>query len=150
MSNRSKALIALLVLSALVVYLVWPTDESRIKKLFREGAKAVEAKKVDDIMSKVSYNYRDDHGLSYLVLRQNLGSVLARMSNISVEYEIRKLDIKDRSAAAEVEIRVIATFDKDTGYVLGDAARPVKALVTLEKERTKWLVSRTEGLLAGF
>lgn len=150
MSRKSVLFIAFLILSPLLIYLVWPSDESRIKKLFREGAKAVESKKIADVMSKVSFNYSDEHGLSYVTLKQGLERVFGRMSKIEVEYELRKLEIKGEGAVAELDIRVIASYDKDRGYVLGDAARPERLIFSLDKERTKWLVRRTEGLTVGF
>lgn len=150
MSKKTIIAIAILILSPLVIYLIWPSDESRIKKLFREGAKAVESKKIDDVMSKVSFNYSDEHGISYIILKQGLERVFREMSNIQIEYEITRIDIKDETALAEVDIRVIATYGKETGYFVGDAARPAHIKFFLDKERTKWYIGRTEGLPAGF
>ena len=150
MSKKTVVAIAILILSPLIIYLVWPSDESRIKKLFREGAKAVESKKIADVMSKVSFNYADEHGLSYITLKQGLEKVFGRMSRIEVEYELRRLEIKGEGAVAELDIRIIASYGKDRGYVLGDAARPEHLIFSLDKERTKWLVRRTEGLTVGF
>jgi hypothetical protein len=64
MSKKTVMSLAVLILSPLIIYFLWPSDESRIKKLFREGAKAIELEKIDDVMSKVSFNYTDDHGLT--------------------------------------------------------------------------------------
>jgi len=150
MSRRSIAFLALLILTPAILYLVWPSDEGRIKKLFREGAKAVEARKAEDVMSLVSYNYTDEYGLSYLVLRQGFDRTFKEMSGIQVEYEIKDIKIKDKNATAELEVRVIATQGKDTGYVVGDAARPAHLKFALEKERTAWLISSSEGLKMGY
>jgi hypothetical protein len=150
MSKKTVVAIAILILSPLIIYLIWPSDESRIKKLFREGAKAVESKKIADVMSKVSFNYTDEHGLSYIVLKQGLERVFREMSNIQIEYEIIRIDVKDKTAVAEVDIRVIATYGKETGYFVGDAAKPAHIKFFLDKERTKWYISKTEGLPQDF
>ncbi len=150
MSKKSIALLMLLIIAPVLIYLLWPSDEARIKKLFREGAKAVEARKVEEVMSKVSYNFSDEHGLSYITLKQAVERALREMSGVQVEYDIRKISVKDDKATAEIDLRVIATYGKDTGYVVGDAAKPAHLTFSLEKERTKWLVTRVEGLRVEF
>jgi hypothetical protein len=146
MSKKSIILLCLLILSPIIIYFLWPTDESRIKKLFREGAKAIENRKVEDVMSKVSYNYTDEYGLTYIYMKEALTRIFKRMDNFSVEYKINKIEVKENAATAEVEVRVIASAGQDTGYIVGDAGKPVQMIFYLEKVRTKWLVNKTEGL----
>lgn len=150
MSKKTVAAIAILILSPLIIYLLWPSDEGRIRKLFREGAKAVEEKRVDDVMSKVSYNYSDEHGLSYLYLKKFLQQVFGEFSRIGVEYEITGLEIGEGKADVEVDVRVIASRGAETGYVVGDATAPHHIKFSLEKERMRWLVTKTRGLPVGF
>ncbi len=149
MSKKTIVSIALLFISPLIVYFVWPTDESRIKKLFKEGAKAVEEEKVDDVMSKVSFNYTDEHGFSYLALKEVAQRMFGQFSHIRVEYRITRIDIKGEKAVAELDIRVIASRGQETGYVAGDASAPEPIKFFLEKERLKWLVTKTEGIPVG-
>jgi len=146
MSKKTVISLAILILSPLIIYFLWPTDESRIKKLFREGAKAVEQEKIGDVMSKVSFNYTDEHGLSYITLKEVMGRVFQQMSGIKVEYEIKNITVKEASATADLDIRVIASYGQETGYTVGDAAKPAHMKFYLEKERTKWLVNKIEGL----
>jgi hypothetical protein len=150
MSRKSVIILALLILALVIIYFLWPSDESRIRKLFRGGAKAIEQEKIDEVMAAVSFNYTDEYGLTYLYIKQGMTRVFQRMDGIKVEYEITRLEIKDDGAAAELDIRVIASEGNDTGYAVGDAARPVHMKFTLEKQRTTWLVSRTEGLPLNF
>jgi hypothetical protein len=150
MSKKTVAAIALLILSPLIIYLLWPSDESRIRKLFKEGAKAVEEEKVEEVMSKVSFNYTDEHGLSYLYLKNFLQQIFGEFSGTRIEYKITGLQIREGEAVAEVDVRVIASRGAVTGYVVGDAATPQHIKFSLEKTRVKWLVARTEGLPAGF
>jgi hypothetical protein len=149
MSKKTVAAIAFLILSPLIIYLLWPSAESRIRKVFKEGAQAVEEEKTDDVMSKVSYNYTDEHGLSYLYLKKFLQQTFGEFSHIGVEYRITGIGIKEGKADVGVDVRVIASRGGETGYVVGDATEPHHIRFFLEKERLKWLVTRTEGLPAG-
>ncbi len=145
--NRKKIIVfGLAALSLAIIYFSWPTDESRIKKVFRDGAKAVEERKPEELMAKISFNYSDDHGLSYLLLKKNIEKILPELSNITVEYEIETLEIKGDGATAAVDVKVIATHGNDTGYFIGDAAHPEHITFLLQKERTRWLIAGTRGL----
>ena len=146
MSKKTVISLAILILSPLIIYFLWPSDESRIKKLFREGSKAIELEKIDDVMSKVSFNYTDDHGLTYLLIKRGVENVLKQMDGIKIEYEIKNMTVKDRAATAELDLRVLTSHGQDTGYAVGDAARAVHMKFFLEKERAKWLVIKAEGL----
>ena len=150
MSKKSIAFLILLIILPVILYFLWPSDEARIRKLFREGAKAVEARKAEDVMSKVSFNYSDEHGLSYITLKQAVERTLKQMSGIQVEYDIKGITIKDKNASAELDLRVIATYGKDTGYVVGDAAGPAHLTFSLEKERTNWQITKVGGLRVEF
>jgi hypothetical protein len=146
MSKKSIAFLALLFLVPIIIYFLWPSDESRIKKLFREGARAVEEKKVSDVMSKISFNYTDEHGLTYLFIKEGCERVFKQMNNIKVEYDIKNIEVKDTNATAELDVRMISSYGQETGYVVGDAAKPAHKKFFLEKERIKWLITKTEGL----
>jgi hypothetical protein len=150
MSNKTVAALALLILSPLLVYFLWPTDENRIKKFFREGAKAIEEENVEDVLSRVSFNYRDDNGLTYLLLKKSMERMFQQMSGIKIEYQIREINIKDKEAAADLDVRIIATYGQETGYAIGDAARPARMRFSLEKKPAGWLVSSTEGMPVQF
>ena len=146
MSRKSLILIFTLFVLTTIIYLLWPSDESRIRKLFREGSKAIEKEDLDVVMSRVSYNYRDEYGMTYLYIKESMKSVFKQMSDIKVEYENLKIKINDKTATADMDVRIIATIGNNTGYILGDLPKPVHLRFTLEKERVKWLVTKTEGL----
>ncbi len=84
MSRRSIICLLLLIISPVVIYLLWPTEEGRIRKLIKNGAKAVEAKKVDDVMSKISYTYTDQYSINYLVIKEALQREFQRINTISL------------------------------------------------------------------
>jgi len=145
MSKKNIGLIFLIIILPVVVYLLVPSDASRIKKLFKEGAKAVEREDIDAVMSKVSFNYRDEYGFTYLYVKESMKSVFRQWGDIKIEYENLKIDIKGKTAVADMDGRVTASIGDNTGYVIGDLTKPVHLTFTLEKERTKWLVTKTEG-----
>lgn len=146
MSRKTIFLLSVLLITPLVIYFVWPSDESRIKKLFREGSQAIEKEDIDAAMSKVSFNYTDEYGFNYLYIKESLKRVFQQMSDIKIEYEHLKITVRDKTAKAEMDLRVVATLGTDTGYILGDMPDPVHLTFTLEKERTKWMITKTEGM----
>ncbi|MDP3260284.1 MAG: hypothetical protein Q8M34_06840 [Thermodesulfovibrionales bacterium] len=146
MSKKSIILIFILILSPIIIYFVWPSDESRIKKLIKEGAAAVEKEEIDNVMSKVSFNYQDDRGMTYILIKKILTEQFKSLSGIKIEYENLKIEVKEKLANAEFDLRVIATIGNDTGYIIGDLKNPAHVRLALEKERVSWLVTKTEGL----
>jgi hypothetical protein len=146
--RKKKSLLIFHILFALVflTYLLWPTDESRIKKLFKEGAEAIEREDLDTVMSKVSFNYRDDYGQTFLSIKESMRSVFKQMSDIKITRENLAIKINDKTATGDLDVRIIATIGNNTGYVMGDLRKPVHLRFTLEKEKMKWLITKTEGL----
>lgn len=146
MSKKSIALSLLIILTPIILYFLWPSDERRIKRLFKEGSRAIEREDIDGVMAKVSFNYRDEYGLTYLYIKNSMKSVFQQMIDIMIEYENLKMKINGKTATVDMDVRIIATMGNETGYILGDSAKPVHLRFTLEKERTGWLITRTEGL----
>jgi len=146
MSKKTIAIIFLLLLTPVILYLLWPSDESRIKKLFKEGSAAIEKEDLETVMSKVSFNYQDEYGFNYLYIKETMKHVFQQMSDIKVEYENLRINVTDKTATADMDVMVLATISGSTGYVLGDLAKPAHLKFTLEKERSKWSVIKTEGL----
>jgi hypothetical protein len=146
LNRKSLILISIPFVLAVLIYLLWPSDESRIKKLFKEGSQAIEKEDLDGVMSKVSFNYHDEYGMNYLYIKESMKSVFQQMNDIKIEYENLKIKVNKKNATADVDVRILATIGNDTGYIFGDLAKPVHLTFTLEKERAKWLVTKTEGL----
>jgi hypothetical protein len=145
MNRRLTAVLFAFVAVISALFLLWPSDETRIRKLFKEGAAALEAGDIDKVMGKISFNYRDDYGMTYLTLRETLKREFQRLSDIGVEYGDLNVRVEDATALAEVALRVVATSGNETGYIVGDIRTPLPLRFTLERERTKWLVVKAEG-----
>jgi hypothetical protein len=146
LKSKSLILISILFVLAVLTYFLWPSDESRIKKLFKEGSQAIEKEDLDGVMSKVSFNYHDEYGMTYLYIKESMKSFFKQMSDIKIEYENMKIKVNKKTATADMDVRILATIGNETGYVFGDLAKPEHLTFTLEKERAKWLVTKTEGL----
>ncbi len=156
-----KLVIGLVFVSAVAaaLFFLWPSDERRIKKLFIEGASAAESKDTDRIMSKISYNYRDDYGMTYFYLRETLKKEFEKFSDVKVEHGDPQIEIFRRGkttentgalpfdrAIAETNVRVVATIGTETGYIVGDPKSPLNLRFTLDKEQLGWRIIKTEGL----
>jgi hypothetical protein len=150
MSKKTIALLFILIVTPLIIYLLWPSDESRIKKLFKEGSQAIETEDLETVMSKVSFNYRDEYGFTYLYLKELMKTLFKQMDDIKIEYENIEIDVHDETATADMDVLILAKMGNDTGYILGDLSEPAHLTFTLEKERTKWFVIKTEGLPFNF
>ncbi len=148
--------------AALILIFFWPSDERRIKKFFKEGASAVESEDLDGVMSKFSYNYRDDYGMTYFYVKEVLKREFEKLSDIKVEYGSLRIRIlragtltgnketlaSDR-ATVEAEVRVLATIGTETGYILGDPKSPLTLRFTLDKEQMRWRLVMVEGFRGG-
>jgi hypothetical protein len=146
MHKKSPILLFTLFVLSLILYFLWPSDESKIRKLFKEGSQAIEKEDLDAVMSKVSFNYRDEYGLTYFYIKESMKSVFRQMGDIKIEYENLEIKINDKNATADTDLRIVATVGNNTGYIMGDLAKPAHLRFILEKERGKWLVTKTEGL----
>jgi len=141
---KKLVVIGVFAAAALAVILLWPSDENRVRKVFAGAAEAAAARDVDGFMALISYSYRDDFGMSYLALKEQLKSQFALFSNISVEYEEIKPRIEGDKATVLVRLRVVATTGSDTGYVLGDVKTPLALTVELVKERARWFITKAQ------
>jgi hypothetical protein len=146
MSKKLTILLFVLIVTPVILYLVWPSDEARIRKLLKEGINAIEQEDLEHVMSKVSFNYRDDYGLTYLSIKEYMLKIFQQMNNIKIECENLDLMVHGKTASAEMEVRVVAQVGTDTGYVFGDFPNPKHLMLALQKEKTKWYVIKTEVL----
>lgn len=147
MSKKAIILLFILFLTPVILYLMWPSDEARIKKLLKDGINDVEQENLEHVMSKVSFNYRDDYGHTYLTVNEYMKKIFQQMNAINVEYENLEIRVYDKTASAEIDVRVVAQIGTDTGYVFGDYPNPGHLILTLQKEGTKWYLTKTEGLM---
>jgi hypothetical protein len=146
MSRKTIILLFLFIVIPITIYFVMPTDTSRIKKLIKRGADAIERKDVKEVMSCVSLTYRDDYGMSYLYLKKGFERLFNAYDSLEVEYENVAVVVDDKRAVAELDVWVIASRVSNTAYIAGDAGNGLTIKFLLQKEKLRWQVVKTEGL----
>jgi hypothetical protein len=141
MGVRSAIALLILVISPVLVYLFWPSDESRIRKLIREEVRAVEEEDIDAFMSGVAFHYQDEYGLSYLLLKRLVEREFRAFSEIGMEYGGLGIDVSDERAMAGMDVRVLADRGVGRGYYWGDFREPVRLELELKKGPAgRWLI----------
>jgi ketosteroid isomerase-like protein len=132
----------LLIAAPVLIYLLWPTDEARIRKLVREASASLEAEDLDAFMGHVSFQYSDDHGLSYLLLKRLLEREFEVREDIRVSYRDLHVEVKKDKATAVMDIEISARRGHGPPVaVMGGGDERVVLSLTLNKERLgKWLV----------
>lgn len=145
-SWRQGIVIFLLIVAPVSVYLLWPTDEARIRKLVKLEAQALEAEDMEAVMKGISFNYSDERGLSYLLIKRILEREFVRLNNIKVSYSDLHIVVRDDGTATAVMDLLVTAGGAEAAprYVLGDAETPVVMNLALKKEGTgKWSIRST-------
>jgi len=146
LSKKSIAFILLVIVVAVSLFLLWPSDKARIRKLIKKGAAGFEQKNIEEVMACVSYTYQDEYGMTYLLIQKGFRRFLNQLDRVKIEYEHLEINVDGRIATAALDVRVIGTREEHTQYVIGDFDNPLYITFTLEKERMKWLITGTQGL----
>ncbi|UCF87029.1 MAG: hypothetical protein JSV71_05990 [Nitrospiraceae bacterium] len=153
MKRRYSIIATTIFFFVVAVYLLFPTDENRIRKTIRKSEQAFTSEDVERIMELVSYNYSDAFGNNYLRLKKALQTVFKRLDDIDIKKTIRGITIEGKRAETELDVRVIASpssragrSEYDRGYILGDAGEAVRIKVFFEKPSYTWLITGVEGI----
>lgn len=155
MKRRYIFFFALLLLCTIIIYVFYPTDENRIRKIINNSEKAIISEDVDKLMGFISYNYMDDYGNGYLKLKKTFQTTFKHLNDIDIEKNIIKISVKDKLAEAELLIRVlasrpggspVATENEERGYIIGNAVNAKTIKVFFEKSPYKWLITKVEGV----
>ena len=140
-SRRRLYAWAFLVLAGVALYAFWPTEEQRIERTLHGLARALEEKNADDVMSFLSFNYSDNHGARYLLVKKQLERWLPEYSDIQVEVEPASILVSQNTAQVRTGLRVSAVHGYDMGYFVGDFDHPAPVALVMEKHPPgKWLV----------
>lgn len=146
MSKKNIAIILFLIVVAVTVFFLWPSDVTRIRKVIKRGTTGFEQKNIEEIMACVSFTYHDEYGMSYLLIKKGVERFLKQLDRIKIEYENLEINVGEKIATAELDVWVIGRRGEHTQYVIGDFDTPLHITFTLGKERMKWLVVGTQGL----
>jgi hypothetical protein len=131
---------------AAVVFVLYPTDEKRIKRVIAGSEEALLQKDLDGLFGYISYNYRDDHGGSYLILKKRMQIVFKRLDDIEIEKNLLGITVQEKTAEAELNVRVIASEGASREYIIGDAVNWQRIKIYFEKSPYKWKLVKVAGL----
>ncbi|MBI5675151.1 MAG: hypothetical protein HZC48_04865 [Nitrospirae bacterium] len=148
MQRRSNRYIFLLLffIAAAVAFVLYPTDEKRIRRVIAGSEDALIKKDLDGLFEYISYNYRDDYGNSYLILKKRMQIVFNRLNDIEIEKNLMGITVLDKTAEAELNVRVIASEGEAREYIIGDAVAWQEIKVYFEKSPYKWKIVKVAGL----
>lgn len=137
----------------IAVYIFYPTDENRIRKIIISSEEAVISENIDGFMKAVSFNYSDDYGNNYLLLKKRMQSAFKSLDNIKIESSIDRISVMDDNAEAELSFRVSvspgvesATGGEEREYIIGDAGKPQTVVVYFSKSPYAWLIIKVDKL----
>lgn len=135
-------IIFLLIVAAIGVTLI-PTDRSRIQKVIDGSKAAVLNDDVPGFMENVSFNYRDDYGNSYLLLKKRMEQLLERFSDFEISTDIMAVRIDRDTAEADLKVHVVASEGDERRYLMGDPAWPQDMKVVFEKAPSRqWKIMK--------
>jgi len=127
-------------------YIFYPTDENRIRKILSNCEKAIVSEDIDGFMDAISFNYSDDYGNNYLLIKNRMQSAFKRFDNIAIEKSINRISVKDDNAEAELLFRVSVSAGEEREYIIGDAGEPQTVVVYFSKSSYKWLIIQVDGV----
>lgn len=144
MKRAISIIIFLLIVGAIGATLI-PTDRNQIKKVIDSSKTAVLNGDVSGFMENVSFNYSDDSGNSYLLLKKRMDRLLGRFRDFDISTDILSVAIDKDTAEADLKVSVIASDGDAREYLVGDAAWPQDVKVFFEKSPSlQWKLMRVE------
>jgi hypothetical protein len=145
MGRKSCFFIIILFTAVILVYVLYPTEKKRIKKIIESCREAVKNENINLLMEHISFNYSDDYGGSYLQLKKRMELAFNRFDDIDITADIMNIAIEDKQADAEIKMSVIASEGNNRGYLIGDAGSDQDIKLYLEKSPFEWKVIKVEG-----
>lgn len=128
------------------ILIFFPTDKKRIWKVIAASEKAIIDEELDGLMENISYNYRDEYGGTYLLIKRRMETLFKRLDNIDTEVQLVKISVDKKQAEAEINIRVTALHGEGRSYIVGDPANWQNMKIYLEKSPYTWEVIKVKGL----
>jgi len=128
------------------ILIFFPTDKKRIWKVIVTSEKAIIDEELDGLMDNISYNYRDEYGGTYLLIKRRMEAVFKRLDNIEAEVQLVKISVDKKQAEAEINVKVTASYGEDRSYIVGDQANWQNMKIYLEKSPYTWEVIKVSGL----
>lgn len=150
---RGKGFIIALGLAALIsIVFVRPlliSDEARIRKGVREGARAIEAEDLETCLRHVSLHYKDEYGLTYLSVKGLLIRLFQEFDGFEIDLENLQIILLDKGTAlATFDLKVKVSYRGERAYLLGSGDLSNRVRMSFAKEGGRWKVTQVEGVEA--
>ena len=140
-------LLVFLTIVIICILVFFPSDKKRIWKVIVASEKAIIDEELDGLMENISYNYRDEYGGTYLLIKRRMQSVFKRLDNIDTEVQLVKISVDKKQAEAEINVRVTASHGEGRSYIVGDPVNWQIMKIYLEKSPYAWEVIKVKGLV---
>ena len=136
--------LALVVAAVIIAIVLFPSEKKRIKKVIRTCEQAVINENSKALMSLISFNYSDNHGGSYLTLKNRSKRLYKTYDDFEFIVEIVEITVNEGEAVADLKVSLIASAGNERGYLLGDAEGHQEIKVYFEKEKLGWRIIRLD------
>ena len=133
---------ALVVAVVIIAIVVFPSDKKRIRKAIRTCEQAIINENNEELMSFISFNYSDDYGGSYLMLKKRSERLFKTYDDYEIIADIVGITVNEGKAIADLKVSIIASEGNERGYLLGDAGYPREIKVYFEKDKFGWAIVR--------
>ena len=131
-------------IAVVAVIFLFPSDKKNIRKVVGAVEQAVVHEDGKALMEQVSFNYADDYGGSYLMLKQRAENLFNIHDDFDVIAEITGIEIIEGKAIVDLNVSLIASNGTNRGYLIGDAGSHRGINVFFEKAKLKWFITRLE------
>ena len=150
---RGKGFIVALGLATLIcLVFIRPlliSDEARIRKGVREGARAIEAKDLEKCLQHVSLHYKDEYGLTHLSVKGLLIRIFQEFDAFEIELENLRITLLDKGTAfATFDLKVKVSYRGQRAYLLGSGDFSNRIKMSFAREGGRWMVTQVEGVEA--
>jgi len=132
------------ILSVIAIIILYPSEESRIRGVINRAGRAIVEEDIDALMENISYNYADDYGNNYILLRKRMEMVFRRLDDIEIEKVFKDISVRDTDAEVMMRASVLASIGEERGYIYGGGGGSGIVKVYLEKSPHKWRIKRVE------
>ncbi|MEW6600076.1 MAG: hypothetical protein AB1499_03820 [Nitrospirota bacterium] len=132
------------VIIAVLAAVFYPSEKKRISKVLKACVESVTDEDISRLMEHISYNYRDDHGGSYLILKKRAETVFRRFDDFAITADVMNITVDREKAEADLRVSIIATEAGMRGYFIGDAEKAAEIMVHLEKSPYEWKIMKVD------
>jgi hypothetical protein len=148
---KKKFLLAIAVVVALLlVWLLYPTEERRLKNDIKQLRKAVENESIEKVGAYIDVQYRDNNELTRDELIEAIDRFFAEVDSISVQMKGLKVIIDSTAddntvfASCSLGVRVLARYGGERVLAFGGIVKPGTVKARMKKTEDTYEVYYAE------